>query len=78
MTKNLRTSLARLVATCSFLFVALSASVFASERTALDEYIARPDSNYSYKLVQTVPGPDGKAYIPRDDFATVADRKGSQ
>ena len=63
MTKNLRTSLARLVATCSFLFVALSASVFASERTALDEYIARPDSNYSYKLVQTVPGPDGKAYI---------------
>ena len=51
------------VATCSFVLAAASASVFANERTALDEYIGKPDSNYSYKLVGTLPGDGGKAYI---------------
>jgi PhoPQ-activated pathogenicity-related protein len=45
----------------SALFVSISA--FASERTALDEYIAKPDSNYSFKLVKTMPGEGGTAYV---------------
>ena len=35
----------------------------ASDRTALDEYIAKPDSNYSFKLVKTMPGEGGTAYV---------------
>lgn len=35
----------------------------ASDRTALDEYIAKPDSHYSYKLVNTVKGEGGTAYV---------------
>jgi PhoPQ-activated pathogenicity-related protein len=31
--------------------------------TALDEYVAKPDSNYSFKLVNTVPGEGGTAYV---------------
>ena len=40
------------------------ASVSENEnKTALDEYIARPDSNYSYKLVKSVPAEGGTAYV---------------
>ena len=32
-------------------------------RTALDEYIAAPDTNYSFRVVATVPGKDHTTYI---------------
>lgn len=35
----------------------------AANRTALDEYVAKPDSNYSFKLVKTLPGEGGTAYV---------------
>src|SRR5437660_266670 len=35
----------------------------ASERTALDEYIARPDTNYSYHLVTNFPGQGQTTYV---------------
>jgi PhoPQ-activated pathogenicity-related protein len=38
-------------------------SVNAGTRTALDEYIAKPDSNYSFKLVKTLPGEGGTVYV---------------
>src|SRR5437879_4495351 len=34
-----------------------------SERTALDDYIARPDTNYSYRLVTNYPGQGQTTYI---------------
>src|SRR5688572_24296094 len=34
-----------------------------ANRTALDEYVAKPDSNYSFKLVSTLPGEGGTAYV---------------
>src|SRR5262249_56363874 len=34
-----------------------------SERTALDDYIARPDTNYSYQLVTNYPGQGQTTYI---------------
>ena len=33
------------------------------ERTALDEYVAAPDTNYSYHLVNTIPGPDVTTFV---------------
>ena len=36
---------------------------FASERTALDEYVAKPDPNYSFKLIRTIPGEGGTAFL---------------
>ncbi|MEO6182855.1 MAG: PhoPQ-activated protein PqaA family protein, partial [Verrucomicrobiota bacterium] len=33
------------------------------ERTALDEYIAAPDTNYTYRVVKTVPGKDQTTFI---------------
>lgn len=33
------------------------------ERTALDDYVAAPDTNYSYRLVNTVRGKDHATYI---------------
>ena len=47
-----------------FLAVVLaSLTVHAAIRTALDEYVAKPDSNYSFKLVNTLPGEGGTAYV---------------
>lgn len=40
-----------------------TASAFAANRTALDEYIEKADPAYSFKVVRTVPGEGGKAYI---------------
>lgn len=33
------------------------------EKTALDKYVAAPDPNYSYKIVNTIPGDGFKAFI---------------
>src|SRR5882672_3595979 len=33
------------------------------ERTALDSYVAAPDTNYSFHLVKTVPGKDQTTFI---------------
>ena len=33
------------------------------DRTALDEYIAKPDTNYSFHVVSTVPGKDQTTFI---------------
>jgi PhoPQ-activated pathogenicity-related protein len=33
------------------------------QRTALDEYVARPDTNYSYQLVSTLPGQGHTTFI---------------
>ena len=33
------------------------------ERTALDDYVAAPDTNYSYRLVNTIRGNDQTTYI---------------
>ena len=47
-----------------FLAVVLASfTVRAANRTALDEYVAKPDSNYSFKLVNTLPGEGGTAYV---------------
>jgi PhoPQ-activated pathogenicity-related protein len=35
----------------------------AGSRTALDDYIAKPDSHFSFKLVRTLPGEGGTAYV---------------
>lgn len=35
----------------------------ASDRTALDEYIAKPDSHYAYKLINTAKGEGGTVYL---------------
>ncbi|HWW00623.1 MAG TPA: PhoPQ-activated pathogenicity-related family protein [Candidatus Acidoferrum sp.] len=34
-----------------------------AQRTALDEYVARPDTNYSYQLVSTLPGQGHTTFI---------------
>src|SRR5437016_6575084 len=34
-----------------------------SERTALDEYVAAPDTNYCFHVVKTVPGADQTTFI---------------
>ena len=34
-----------------------------ADRTALDEYVAAPDPNYSYRVVSTVPGKDQTTFI---------------
>ncbi|MEK7707413.1 MAG: PhoPQ-activated protein PqaA family protein, partial [Verrucomicrobiota bacterium] len=33
------------------------------ERTALDEYVAAPDTNYSFRVVATIPGKDHTTFI---------------
>ena len=38
-------------------------STNAANRTALDEYVAKPDPTYSFKLVKTLPGEGGTAYV---------------
>ena len=35
----------------------------AADRTALDDYVAAPDTNYSFRLVNTIPGKGDTAYI---------------
>jgi len=40
-----------------------SAKMPGAEKTALDRYVAAPDSNYSYKLVDTIKGPGYTAYV---------------
>jgi PhoPQ-activated pathogenicity-related protein len=62
MTKCVQVLCVRIVAFSSFLLVAvLPAS--GSNRTALDEYIEKPDAHYSFKVVRTVPGDAGTAYV---------------
>jgi PhoPQ-activated pathogenicity-related protein len=34
-----------------------------SERTALDEYVAKPDPNFAFKLVETIPGPGVTGFV---------------
>ena len=40
-----------------------AASRFQRDRTALDEYVAAPDSNYSFHLVKSVPGEGQTTFI---------------
>jgi len=40
-----------------------SAEEALPKQTALDRYIAKPDSSYSWKIVETVSLPGGKAYV---------------
>src|SRR5947209_8856004 len=35
----------------------------APPRTALDDYVARPDPTYSWKLVKTIPGDGCTSYV---------------
>ncbi len=35
----------------------------AGDRTALDRYVAAPDTNYCYRLVRTIPAKDYNAYV---------------
>src|SRR6516162_6784938 len=44
-----------LVAACSVIQVAVGATA-QPDRTPLDEYIAKPDATYSWKLSKTLPG----------------------
>jgi PhoPQ-activated pathogenicity-related protein len=41
----------------------LAINAVAANRTALDAYVAKPDANYSFKLVKTSPGEGGTAYV---------------
>ena len=43
--------------------VALLAGVCAAQETALDRYVAQPDSVYSWKLVNTIPGDGYRAHV---------------
>src|SRR5687768_8643530 len=56
------TNTLRALASFSLAFLATLMSK-ASDRTALDDYIARPDSHYTYKLVKTTPSEGGTAYV---------------
>src|SRR6187455_2137880 len=48
----------------SFFAVVLAGfSAHAANRTALDDYVAKPDPNYAFKLVNTLPGEGGTAYV---------------
>ncbi len=40
-----------------------AATAFAGEETALDRYVAAPDPNYRYELVNTIPGVGYTAYV---------------
>ncbi len=51
------------VRTIQMILVVLLASVTASIATPLDDYIAQPDSSYSYELVNTINHPQGKVYV---------------
>src|SRR4051812_6797824 len=51
-----------LLATC-VLTAVLATRCFAGEKTALDKYVAKPDPNYSYKLVNTLRGDGATAYV---------------
>ncbi len=42
---------------------ASSARAVGPQRTALDDYVAAPDTNYSFHLVKTVPGKDQTTFI---------------
>jgi PhoPQ-activated pathogenicity-related protein len=46
----------------TILAVVLTAAQFALG-TPLDDYVAKPDSSYTYSLVKTIPGPGYTAYI---------------
>jgi PhoPQ-activated pathogenicity-related protein len=50
---------------CAALWAAAlsTASQAQNHKTALDEYVARPDPNYSFKLVNTVPGKGFTTYV---------------
>lgn len=52
---------------CRFLllcaFLATNASASANRITALDRYVAAPDTNYNYRLVNTIPGNGYTAYV---------------
>jgi PhoPQ-activated pathogenicity-related protein len=43
--------------------VSLMGAAPGEEKTALDEYIAKPDDVYGYKLVNTIPGDGFKTYV---------------
>ncbi|MCC6821642.1 MAG: PhoPQ-activated pathogenicity-related family protein [Verrucomicrobia subdivision 3 bacterium] len=43
--------------------IAAEAPKAQDDRTALDEYVAAPDTNYSYSVVATVPGKDHTTFI---------------
>src|SRR5712671_1950382 len=40
-----------------------SASASYGDRTALDEYVAKPDPNYNFHLVNSIPGADQTTFI---------------
>jgi len=47
-----------------FVACALAASVYAAQRqTALDKYVAAPDPNYKWELVDTIPGEGYTTYV---------------
>jgi PhoPQ-activated pathogenicity-related protein len=45
------------------LLLTLSSFALAGAKTPLDEYVARPDSNFRYKLVKTTPGKGYTAHL---------------
>ena len=47
----------------NFLIVLFFAIVVQAQETALDRYIAKPDPTYSWKLVNTIPGPGYTGYV---------------
>ncbi len=51
------------VLAASLLAAVLTPPTRADEKTALDNYVAQPDPNYSYKLVNTVHGDGATAYV---------------
>src|SRR5260370_16644161 len=43
--------------------LAIAGVAFAAHQTALDRYVAAPDANYKYDLVNTIPGEGYTAYV---------------
>jgi PhoPQ-activated pathogenicity-related protein len=53
----------RILAGCFVAGSLLIGSRASDNQTALDRYVAKPDPEYSYKLVHTLPGDGGTAYV---------------
>lgn len=47
----------------AMLFVLLAPQAFGRDDTALDRYVAAPDPNYRYELLNTIPGEASTAYV---------------
>src|SRR5438874_7898114 len=63
MTSKQTPSLAGSIGLCLVLAVNALGHDSSASRTALDDYIAKPDSTYSWRVVKTIPGNGYTAFV---------------